>query len=416
MHQLIQRRLELVQQLADEGVLAVLLVQLFDHKVHHIVQQTGGQLGPVCRCQNVARHHKDDLFHRRVHIVAVQQRAHQLVKAVLNAVTGHCCVHDDVHSRLDGVQRDEGILQELFQAVDGRAQRFQLGSRILCRHAGAGEQIIRLRVDGLHLVDGILFALGAVHGLFHGQQSFLEQLVRCGGGCLGNGVLGLFQQVIKRLEQFVRLVLAHGFFQRGVQVVVELIQRGDLFQRRQAVIVHNAVDLFLGFSDQLDELFILGGFPQFFQCAGSVDILDKVFILLGNFFQRGDLILIGAIAVQDIVQVLDGAVDQVFFQSVQHSGQLIGNSRQIGAQRLDGLLCFVVSLFDLFRIAACNGILESFQRLFCHGLLYGFLGFFDDLTQSRLENGVLADLIGQILDLRSKSLDLINGILTDLAV
>ena len=233
---------------------------------------------------------------------------------------------------------------------------------------------------------------------------------------MGNGVLGLFQQVIKRLEQFVRLGLAHGFFQRGVQVVVELIQRSHLFNGGHAVVVHNAVDLFLGFSDQLDELFILGGFPQFFQCAGSVDILDKVFILLGNFFQRGDLILIGAIAVQDIVQVLDGAVDQVFFQSIQRSGQLIGHLRQIGAQRFDGLLCFVVSLFDLFRIAACNGILESFQRLFCHGLLYGFLGFFDDLIQSRLEDGVLADLIGQILDLRSKSLDPINGILTDLAV
>ena len=222
--------------------------------------------------------------------------------------------------------------------------------------------------------------------------------------------------IIKRLEQFVRLGLAHGFFQRGVPVVVELIQRSHLFNGGHAVVVHNAVDLFLGFSDQLDELFILGGFPQFFQCAGSVDILDKVFILLGNFFQRGDLILIGAIAVQDIVQVLDGAVDQVFFQSVQRSGQLIGHLRQIGAQRFDGLLCFVVSLFDLFRIAACNGILESFQRLFCHGLLYGFLGFFDDLIQSRLEDGVLADLIGQILDLRGKSLDLINSILTDLAV
>ena len=97
------------------------------------------------------------------------------------------------------------------------------------------------------------------------------------------------------LQRRVAAACLRDLVELGVQVVVELVQRGDLFQRRQAVIVDDAVDLVDRIRHKLRQLFVLDGLPQVFQRTGSVDVLDKVFVLLDDILQLLQLFLIGAV-------------------------------------------------------------------------------------------------------------------------
>lgn len=184
---------------------------------------------------------------------------------------------------------------------------------------------MRLRVDGFHLVDGVFLALGAVHSRFDRLQCFLDEGIRRRCGRLGHIVLGLLDQLIERLKHFSRLIRAHDLGQLGVQVVVELVQRGDLLQRRQAVIVDDAVDLVDRIRHKLRQLFVLDGLPQVFQRTGSVDVLDKVFVLLDDILQLLQLFLIGTVF-QRLFQRVAQAVDIGLLDLLQRVAQLFATS------------------------------------------------------------------------------------------
>ena len=337
------------------------------------------------------------------------------MQAALDGVAFQHGIHQHIHCRLDGIHRDERLVQQLFHAVDGRAHRLQLCGRVLIGHTGLGQQFVRLIVDALHLVDGVFLAFSAVHCLLDGLERFLDEGIACSGGSLCHGLLGLFDQFVKGFQQLIGAVLADDVFQLLVQIVAELVQSGDLFQRGHVLIVDDLVDLVGHIRDQLGQFFVQDGVPQLFQGAGNIELLDHVLVLFDHILELVQLFLISTVF-QRLFQLVLDAVDIGLFDLFQCFAELIRHIRSIGAQFINGFLRLIERLVDLGQIAVLDGFLQGVQGLVGGSFLQGFFCVLDDRVHSVLQDGVFLDLVDQIPGLLDQFLQLLDGILTDVAV
>ena len=200
-----------------------------------------------------------------------------------------------------------------------------------------------------------------------------------------------------------------------MQVVVELVQRGDLFQRRHVLIVDDLVDLVGHIRDQLGQFFVQDGVPQLFQGTGNIELLDHVLVLFDHILELVQLFLISTVF-QRLFQLVLDAVDIGLFDLFQCLAELIRHIRSIGAQFINGFLRLIERLVDLGQIAVLDCFLQGVQRLVGGSFLQGFFCVLDDRVHSVLQDGVFLDLVDQIPGLLDQFLQLLDGILTDVAV
>ena len=233
-----------------------------------------------------------------------------------------------------------------------------------------------------------------------------ELVLACSGGSLCHGLLGLFDQFVKGFQQLIGAVLADDVFQLLVQIVAELVQSGDLFQRGHVLIVDDLVDLVGHIRDQLGQFFVQDGVPQLFQGAGNIKLLDHVLVLFDHILELVQLFLISTVF-QRLFQLVLDAVDIGLFDLFQCFAELIRHIRSIGAQFINGFLRLIERLVDLGQIAVLDGFLQGVQRLVGGSFLQVFFCVLDDRVHSVLQDGVFLDLVDQIPGLLDQFLQLL---------